>query len=169
MTQRLVSRRARMPRSRPQTMWGAFGSGQINLAASGVAAQNLTGLLKTVLPSLTNFTIVRIHANLSFRVNSGSASLRVFDFGLTVISQPAFDAGSTAIPDPELDDVDWMFRQSYIPEHNADDFEWTNVAIDNKSQRRLNSADQLLVASFKNRQAVPLTLSLQGNLLVRLH
>ena len=169
--------RSRGSRVRPQYIWGHFGTGEVTLAASGKAAVNMSGVLKTALPSLTAWTLERLIFQLHGRDNGTvTESLRLANFGITILAESAFDAGVTAMPDPENDDVSWLFWYTQVleverNERAAGDFRqvWNAFEFDIHSRRRVPTPDQLLVGIWKNRSAIAAVVSLQGQFLARLH
>ena len=176
-----ISRRARRQTFRargpkPRVMWAPFGTGETTLPASGAVAFNVSGLIKASMPSLAEYTAAGLRLITGVRFDGDSALVRILDFGITVMSQRAFDQGIASVPDPELDDVDWWIQKGYPysnleREHAAGvfttDWKWDEIHL--RSARRLDAADQLIVAVWKNRQAASGVLQSEGGFFMTLH
>ena len=149
---------SRYGRRRPKKyLWAPFGTGAQTLAASAAVSVDLLSLIRIAVPSVNNFTVVRIRGFEAVRASGGFTSLWITDSGIIVVTQPAFDAGAT--PDPENDDASYMYRNSplwspnLMTETSAGVFSagFQIYAIDVKAKRRVDQADNTLVYAIKNR------------------
>ena len=149
-------------------LWAPFGIGNQALAASAAVSVDMLSLIRISVPSINNFTVVRTRGFCGARPDAVSGDARFFDVAMTVITQPAFDAG--AAPDPENDDASYMYRETIIwtpiltVENAAGAFVVSPqlLAFDVKAKRRVDQADNTLVFVIKNRQAVASTFLLEG-------
>ena len=168
----MVSRRGR--RRPKKYLWAPFGAGLQSLAASAAVSVDLLSLIRTSVPSINNFTVVRIRGLEFVRPTAVNSNPQIYDSGIVVVTQPAFDAGST--PDPENDDASWMYRNSpvwqtsLVQEVSAGSFATGAqiYLIDVKAKRRVDQADNTLVYAIKNRQAVTAQFGLEGMALLDL-
>ena len=163
-----------MARRRKKYLWAPFGTGQQNLAASAAVSVDLLSLIRTAVPSVNNFTVVRIRGFEVVRPQVCNATLQIYDTGIIVVTQPAFDAGAT--PDSENDDASYMYRNSPVWTANlcqeiaAGTFSpgFQIYMIDVKAKRRVDQADNTLVYAIKNRQAVVAHFNIEGMALLDL-
>ena len=145
-----------MARAR-KMLWAPFGAGNQALVASAAVGVDMLSLIRTAVPSINNFTVVRIRGSTSVRPQSVATSTLFYESGIVITTQPAFDAG--AFPDPENDDASYMYRETLL---------WTSLnvrevaagtfvaspqiyMIDVKAKRRVDQADNTLVYAIKNR------------------
>ena len=167
---------SRFRRSRPRrpTFWQGFGSALVSLAASVAVAADLQTLVKAALPSLSDYTLVRVRALYGVRPTPVSTTARFYDVGMTYVTEAAFAGG--ALPDPEDDDVPWLWHTAlpWVPqlvtETAAGTFinGFSIVEIDNRAMRKIMQTDQSLVLITKNRQAVASEFFIEGRALLRL-
>ena len=163
-----------MARRKKKYLWAPFGAGIQALAASVAVSVDLISLIRTVVPSINNYTIVRIRGFCGVRPTALDTITRFYEAGIVAVTQPAFDAGAS--PDPENDDASWMWRETLI---------WTvmNAAsgaggtfrnaqvlyqMDVKAKRRIDQADNTLVFVIKNRQAIASDFLIEGMALLDL-
>ena len=163
-----------MARRSRKMLWAPFGAGNVALAASAVVGVDMMSLIRTAVPSINNFTVVRIRGSGSVRSSSVTATSLFFEAGMVITTQPAFDAG--AFPDPENDDASYMYRETML---------WTPLLvreiaagnfvpcpqiymIDVKAKRRVDQADNTLVYILKNRQANAGVFTIEGMALLNL-
>ena len=155
-------------------LWAPFGTGSVALAASAAVTVDLLSLIRIAVLSINNFTVVRIRGYEAVRPVSSLTNLAVYDSGILVVTQPAFDAGAT--PDPENDDASYMYRNSplwsphLVTERAAGTFVtgYQIYAVDVKAKRRVDQADNTLVYAIKNRQAVASEFNIEGMILLDL-
>ena len=156
-------------------LWAPFGSAVQVLAASAAVGVDLLSLIRIAVPSINNFTIVRIRGFEAVRPTGGSFTVaRIYDSGILVVTQPGFDAG--AFPDPENDDASWMYRNSPIWTPNLVSETSSGVfspghqmyMVDVKAKRRSDQADNTLVYVIKNRQATASEFIVEGMALLDL-
>ena len=167
-----MTTRSRRPRRK--FLWMTFGTATVSLAASAVVAADLSSLVKGSMPSLSNFTLVRVRALWGVRPTATTTFQRYYDAGMLWVTEAAFQAGG--VPDPENDDVSWLWRQTLawhpglIRETGAGVFTlYSMVAeIDNKAMRRVDELDQSLVFVVKNRQSVTSDFYVEGRALLKL-
>jgi len=108
-------------------------------------------------------TIVRIRGELVLRVGAsagGAGATIIWYAGMVPVTEQAMAAGSASLPDPELDDGDFMWHDMglYLQDtvrNDADsaDLEVANtryIEIDSKAMRKLNEDNQTLAYVFKN-------------------
>ena len=149
------------PRRRTRKMlWAPAGVGNQALAASVAVSVDILALIRTAVPSINNFTVVRIRGFCGARPSTVQVADTFYDVGIVVVTQPAFDAGAS--PDPENDDASYMYRETIIctpqlaRETSAGVFTPGTqlLQIDVKAMRRVDQADNTFVFVIKNRQAV---------------
>lgn len=166
-----------MPRGRRRAkkyLWAPFGTGLQTLAASAAVSVDLLALIRTAVPLINNFTVVRIRGFEAVRPTACSGSLLLYDSGILVVTQPAFDAGAT--PDPENDDASYMYRNSPIWSANlcqetaAGTFSpgMNLYQIDVRAKRRVDQADNTLAYAIKNRTAIASQFNVEGMILLDL-
>ena len=163
-----------MARRTRKMLWAPFGVGTQTLAASAAVSVDMLSLIRTAVPSINNFTVVRIRGYSGARPTGAQSAALFYDTAMVVITQPAFDAG--AAPDPENDDASYMYRDHIIWNPNmvseiaAGIFAISNMLLqfDIKSMRRVDQADNTLVFVIKNRQAIASTFVLEGDALLNL-
>ena len=137
-------------------LWAPFGSGQQTLGVSAAVSVDLLSLIRVAVPSVNNFTVVRIRGFAAVRPAISQISLQLYDSGMIVVTQPAFDAGNT--PDPENDDASWMYKETLmwspgmVREVAIDSFQavFQFYMIDVRAKRRVDQADNTLVYAIKN-------------------
>ena len=163
--------RGRKPR---KLLWAPFGVGIQALAASAAVGVDLLSLIRISVPSINNFTVVRTRGFVGATPNTADTANRFYDIAMTVVTQPAFDAG--AFPDPENDDASYMYRETiiWIPGNinevaagNFDQF-MQLLMFDVKAKRKVPQADNTLVFVIKNRQAIVSSFSIEGMALLDL-
>lgn len=164
-----------MPRRRRKLLWAPFGTGTQALAASAAVSVDLMALIRIAVPSVNNFTVVRIRGWSFVRVAALVRSDPTFyEAAITVVTQPAFDAGAS--PDPENDDASYMWRQTMIwsphlvAEQSAGQFKIGAqlYEVDVKAKRRVDQADNTVVFVIKNRQAIASDFGIEGMMLLDL-
>ena len=102
-----------MARRTKKMLWAPFGAGNGVLAASAAVSVDLISLIRIAVPSVNNFTVVRTRGFCGAKPDSPvSANPLFYEVGMTVVTQPAFDAGAS--PDPENDDASYMYRETII-------------------------------------------------------
>ena len=159
---------ARYRSRRKKFLWAPFGSAFQTLAASAAVSVDLLSLIRSAVPSINNFTIVRIRGQEAVRTTAAFTTGKVYETGIIVVTQPAFDAGAT--PDPENDDASWMYRNTPVwtpnlmQETSAGVFSsgFQIYQIDVKAKRRVDQADNTLVYAIKNRQATAGQFNIEG-------
>ena len=163
-----------MPRRRKKYLWAPFGVGIQAFAASAAVSVDLLSLIRTAVPSINNFTVVRIRGFYGVRRTAVGTSMNIYDVAILVVTQPAFDAGAT--PDLENDDASYMFRESpvwtpgNVKETAAGVFTTYHqmYMMDVKAKRRVDQADNTLVWVIKNRQALAADFVVEGMILLDL-
>ena len=163
-----------MLRRRKKYLWAPFGVGIQALAASAAVSVDLLSFIRTAVPSINNFTVVRIRGFYGVRRTAVGTSMNLYDVAIIVVTQPAFDAGAS--PDPENDDASYMFRESpvWTPGNVRETAVGTFTTfhqlyqIDAKAKRRVDQADNTLVWVIKNRQALAADFILEGMALLDL-
>ena len=81
MTMRRGRRRAK------KFLWAPFGTGLQVLAASAAVSVDLLSLIRTAVPSINNFTVVRIRGFESVRPTAISFAVpRIYDSGILVVT-----------------------------------------------------------------------------------
>jgi len=170
MTSRFRGRRSRSRKM----LWAPFGTGEQALAASAGVGVDLLSLIRAAVPSINNFTVVRIRGFCGAAPVSPAGVQLFYEMGILIVTQPAFDAG--AFPDPEADDASWMWRETLIwtpmlvRETSSGVFNtaFQLLQIDGKAQRRVDQADNTMVFSIKNRQATASEFTIEGMALLNL-
>jgi len=163
-----------MARRRRKMLWAAFGTAQQTLGASAVVFADLLSIVRAAVPSINNFTIVRIRGFEGVRPNGVQTSPAFYESAIMVITQAAFDAA--AGPDPENDDASYMYRNTLIwspqlvRETAAGSFTTTPqmYMVDVKAKRRVDQADNTLVYVIKNRAAIASQFFMEGMALLDL-
>lgn len=163
-----------MARRRSKLLWAAFGTGTQALAASAAVSVDLLSLIRAAVPSINNFTVVRIRGFWFVSPTIANTNPLFYEAGMVVITQPAFDAG--AAPDPENDDASYMWRETAIwnpflmRETSAGAFTpgIQLYQIDVKAKRRVDQADNTLAFMVKNRQGVASLFGVEGMILLNL-
>jgi len=96
-----------------------------------------------------------------------------FNWGVTVISAEAFDQGPAAVPDPEASPADWLaYGSECLPQYGNGLVISTQIPItrevDNKSMRKINATNAVMVFVAKNGMTVgpSLEYTVRGRLLV---
>ena len=170
----MTNRRTFVRRPRRAVRWVLGGSGRINLAAGASAISDML----SVAPDFekTDVTITRIRGDLVVAYPNDNGGTAKLTMGLIVVTQSAFAAGIAAVPDPALEDADWMWWSAYnmIEGFYADS---TGVerrivtpryeSIDNKSQRKMNEGESTLVLAVKNNGAFSLTYEMAARILLK--
>jgi len=164
----------RRARRQKKLLWAPFGVGSQSLAASAAVSVDLMALIRTAVPSVNNFNVVRIRGLFGVKPIAVTGSTQFYDAGIIVVSQPAFDAGAT--PDPESDDVSWMWFVNPIwgpinvRETAAGAFATSPILfeVDARAQRRVPQADSTIVFAIKNRQATAAQFNMEGRMLLDL-
>ncbi len=163
-----------MARRTRKMLWAPFGVGTQALGASAAVSVDLLSLIRAAVPSINNFTIVRIRGLWGVGPSAVTSSSLFYEAGMIVVTQPAFDAGAS--PDPENDDASYMWRNSaiwtalFVREFGAGSFVSTPVLMpfDVKAQRRVDQADNTLAFVVKNRQANVSSFQVEGMALLNL-
>jgi len=165
----------RFRRSRQKKMlWAPFGTGTQALAASGASSADLLSLIRITIPSINNFTVVRMRGFCFAGPVSPSADPKFYEVATVVVTQPAFDAGAS--PDPENDDASYSWRETIVwtplmtRETAAGVFNASPMMlqVDMKAKRRIDQADNTFVFVIKNRQATASEFSIEGMILLDL-
>jgi len=154
-------------------LWGGFGSAKVTLAASVAVAVDLTAPLLIAVPSLNNYTLVRVRALCGVQ-NIATNNATFYNLAMTVGNRRAFAAGGFA--DPEDDDASWLWQQSVtwspfnIREIAAGTFneQFQMVEIDTKAKRRFDETEKRLLFVIKNRQAIASEFFIEGQYLLEL-
>ena len=155
-------------------LWAPFGAGVQTLAASAAVSVDLLSLIRASVLSINNFTIVRIRGFAFARPTAVNSLPLIYEAGIIVVTQPAFDSGNT--PDPENDDASWMYRETYVwsPHNVAENAAGSFVTgiqlyqIDVRAKRRVDQADNTLAFAIKNRQATTSQFGIEGMALLDL-
>ena len=163
-----------MARRTKKYLWAPFGAGIQALAASGAVGVDLLSLIRTAIPSINNFTIVRIRGYGGVRRVATGAAAQIYEAAMIVVTQSAFDAG--AFPDVENDDASYMYRETWVwtlqltRETAVGTFVTSHqlYQIDVKAKRRVDQADNTLVFAIKNRQAIAADFIIEGMALLDL-
>jgi len=163
-----------MARRRKKLLWAPFGVGTQALAASAAVSVDLMSLIRSAVPSVNNFNVVRIRGVFGIRPTAANNNSLFYDAGIVVVTQPAFDAGAT--PDPEADDVSWLWfgtpiwTPSFVKETAAGVFVSASSLwdLDTKAIRKVPQADSTISFAVKNRQAVTSEFNLEGRMLLDL-
>ncbi len=161
-----------MARRRRKMLWAPFGIGLQTLAASAAVGVDLVSLIRIAVPSIANYTVVRILGSCGAAPTASPGSPKFFDAGIIVTSQAAFDAG--AFPDPVADDVSWLWfgnivwDSQLVREFAAGSFteSFSVLPIDAKSKRKVPQADNTVIFVIRNRQAVAADFFIEGRMLL---
>ena len=160
--------------SRRQRFWSNFGTGVFTLVGGGRASSNLTANLMTAFPEMKDYTLLRIRG--TFQMNAQVFATTTIDVGIIVVTRQAFEAGTTSVPDPELDDADWLWYSTLThrgqrTERSAGVFAESPHAleIDNRAMRRIQGNEQRVIMSVKNRSGSNVDIDIEGRILFLLH
>ena len=153
-----------------RSVWqGAF------LPTQGLATGSTIAVALVDVPAqllFTDGTVVRIRGALTVRPQTAANGLHVV-CGITVVSDQAFTAGVTSMPDPEVNtSADWIWWKAFFVQSGADLTEresMREVEVDSKAMRILKAANKVLALLIRNDTGLSLTVGYGGRTLVKLH
>jgi len=132
-----------------------------NLPATAVTAGSLlrTDLLSSRSDQQrTDVTVTRVRGEVAVGApDDGSTPIQVF-MGIMVVTQQAAAGASSATPDPEIDNADWLwFRAIHLLNTFQEDSAGANrvvklpryIEVDSKAQRKMNEENKTLVHIVK--------------------
>ena len=153
MVRRQIARPPRRPRQ-----WGIF-QNSLAIAAAAQASNAVADLgapLETALGyNLNNVTVsaIRLRMDFGYTVGSSIGDLTRLSYGILWVNNDAVTIGPTAMPDPGLDDADWIahggasFISDSVVAHRP---RFSSVFINNNSMRkqRENFSSLMLIISI---------------------
>ncbi len=129
-------------------------------------------------------TIVRIRGEMFVQINgtSGGGTKNVVWYaGMVVVSEDAMGVGGSSLPDPELDDGDWMwhdmgFMRTNVVRNDADTADLERggiryIEVESKAMRKLMEDNKTLAYIFKNdaSSSSAVTQSIAARILLKTH
>ncbi len=173
MTMRTVQRVVRAPRRNRQ--WGiTHVNGSIVVATdAGSMIVDLGSALETFLGNrLANVTVsaIRIQIQFDFQATAVVGDRVAGAWGITVVSNAAFETGAAAISDPTGDDADWMAYGAWsliadaaaVISRPRDG----TIVIKNDSMRKMREANRALVLKLRPSQIDdPISIFVAGRVL----
>jgi len=170
-------RRATSPvRSRKTEWFGFFGSTQL----VGVNNTTVADLGSAIPDDLrVGATIVRIRGELLVASQDAPDDLQpnIWATCIMVANREAVAIGATALPDPGVDDGDYLWHRSGYQATPVDvlgtsgDLAARYIEIDNKSMRKMNESNKTIVFIFKNsiNSNTSIRVGISTRILIKLH
>ena len=162
-------------RRRRKMIWAPFGAGTVTLSASAVSAVDLTSLILTAMPSLSDYTLVRVRGVAGVRPTTTPDGLtRFYEMAMMMANSREFSSGGFA--DPEQDDASYLWFTTVphtpmmVQERGGSSFDNSPsiVEIDAKAKRKADELERRLLFIIKNRQAVASDFFIEGRALLDL-
>jgi len=176
-TRRRIARRPTTA-LRPRLTWRQYGIGALidvvggtnrifDLGAEGSAPSF------AALGVFGDFTIRRLRWEMSATVATVEVTPEATPlwFGVTVVSSDAFNTGSGALPDPQLDSADWMaWGVMLVPTDPDAGGQVTDAfvyrTVDNRSMRKVNENSQVVALVFSAIAGFTIRVNFAGRILV---
>ncbi len=169
----------RNPSLRRKTSWGGTAVAGTAYVAVGTSSKGLLlSITSTSLLDLVPATIVRTRGMLAFRSDQiAQTEDQIGALGIAVVSEQARAAGAASIPGPQTDS-DWDGWYFWTPLYanlelgSGTAFQprfQTNIMVDSKAMRKLNSNDAVVVMAENNSAVHALEIAVNLRTLFKLH
>ena len=150
----------------------------VRTAAADLApgATSVTDMLATRSDfQVTDLTVTRVRGEIVVSPLSSSDVERAMFMGIIVVSQQAEAAGAGSVPDPSLDNADWLwfsgvnFVRSFYNDAGTDRayIPARTIVIDSKAQRKMNEENKTLAFVVKNQGAGTLEFEMYARTLLK--
>jgi len=149
--------RVRQPSSRVRRRltWAYFGGAVVELNSGQSSIADLGAAFTAT--QLVDSTLVRLRGELMI---AGASSLPtnpvIWAAGITLATAEQVSTGITALPNPEIDDADWLWHSGgylmSVRTNSGSEIDWLPryIVIDNKSMRKLHGQEKRPVMIFQN-------------------